>query len=481
MDPPLYETCLGAAAQFGGDEGIAVAAVVNSLCLGAGFEQESCDGLVSLVTVDYGVQDCATLNASSGTLTEAAGGLVTSVDEDGSGTNCGEWAFSVADSFAAQSAETGYMTCTDFAAATVAGCTTVTTTDVVPDSSSPNLVYLMNPAPEYALWSQFVTFNAYAYSLTGNPAFLVNDSDHELDFENDFMYIDTNGDGIPDAPYSSNGGRLVFQYNPTCVPVIESVEVQTEFTGIEAGSCDANGDVDGNDDVNVLDVVALVQAVLGLSELTDEQACRADVDGNDDVNVLDIVSIVQSILAGRGEAATSAQFIRTDSGLSMTADGIVDAVQMTLSHGDDFSIELTDNALVAEYVTRENQTTLIVVAPEGEELFAATGEYVIDEKIAANVNGSIPTSMPTAFSLSEAYPNPFNPSTSLDLTLYGDSDVSIMVYNVMGQMVGVLHEGNMSAGTHQITWDASELASGMYIIKANIAGDVLSNKVMLVK
>ena len=165
----------------------------------------------------------------------------------------------------------------------------------------------------------------------------------------------------------------------------------------------------------------------------------------------------------------------------MTADGIVDAVQMTLSHGDDFSIELTDNALVAEYVTRENQTTLIVVAPEGEELFAATGEYVIDEKIAANVNGSIPTSMPTAFSLSEAYPNPFNPSTSLDLTLYGDSDVSIMVYNVMGQMVGVLHEGNMSAGTHQITWDASELASGMYIIKANIAGDVLSNKVMLVK
>ena len=51
----------------------------------------------------------------------------------------------------------------------------------------------------------------------------------------------------------------------------------------------------------------------------------------------------------------------------------------------------------------------------------------------------------------------------------------------MGQMVSVIHEGNMSAGTHQITWDASELASGMYIIKANIAGDVLSNKVMLVK
>ena len=91
------------------------------------------------------------------------------------------------------------------------------------------------------------------------------------------------------------------------------------------------------------------------------------------------------------------------------------------------------------------------------------------------------TSMPTAFSLSEAYPNPFNPSTTLDLTLHNDGDVAITVYNVMGQMVGTLHNGNMSAGTHQITWDASNLASGMYIIKAEVADNVSSQKVMLLK
>ena len=82
MDPPLYETCLGAAAQFGGAEDIAVAAVVNSLCLGAGFEQESCDDLVALVTISYGIQDCAALDANSDALVSAAGGLVESTDED---------------------------------------------------------------------------------------------------------------------------------------------------------------------------------------------------------------------------------------------------------------------------------------------------------------------------------------------------------------------------------------------------------------
>ena len=54
-------------------------------------------------------------------------------------------------------------------------------------------------------------------------------------------------------------------------------------------------------------------------------------------------------------------------------------------------------------------------------------------------------------------------------------------YNVMGQMVSVLHEGNMSAGMHSLTWDAADLASGMYIIKAEAAGTVSSQKVMLLK
>ena len=499
MDPPLYESCLGAAASAGGDEALAVAGVTNSLCLGAGFDQENCDDLVALVTGDYGITDCTALDANSGALTSAAAGLVESTDEDESGDNCGEWALSVADGFAAQSAETGYLTCTDLAAATVASGTVVTTTDDYEDAEMANEIYVMNPDPNFALWNQFVTFNAYMYGETSDPSYLVADYDHNLDFSTAYFISaatglacdPTSGDpycAIPVAPgtdgilgTADDGGRIVFKYNPTCVPVVESMEVQTEFVGFAEGECTHDGDVDGNSDINVLDVVALVQYVIGNATLTDDESCRADINSDSEVNVLDVVAIVQSIVNSRGESATSAEFSRTSNGLEMTANGVVDAVQMTLSHGNDFIIDLTDNAFVAEYNTVDNKTTLMVVLPEEGSLFTSTGEYTIDEVIAANADGYIETSMPVSFNLSDAYPNPFNPSTNLDIELSYESSVSVMVYNVMGQMVSVLHDGNMSAGMHSITWDASDLSSGMYIIKAEVANEVTSQKVMLVK
>ena len=49
---------------------------------------------------------------------------------------------------------------------------------------------------------------------------------------------------------------------------------------------------------------------------------------------------------------------------------------------------------------------------------------------------------PESFSLSSAYPNPFNPSTNMTLALDADSQVSMMVYNLVGQVVDVLVDGN---------------------------------------
>ena len=404
------------------------------------------------------------------------------------------------DAMAAGSDATGYMSCTDYSAYAVATYTEVTTTDDYDDVALANTIYVMNPDPAFALWNNFVTFNGFMYGESGgNASYLVADYDHDLDFSTVFFVSaatgqpcdPTSGDpycAIPMAPgtdgvlgTADDGGRLVFNFNPSCVPVIEAMEVQTEFVGFEDGACTHDGDVTGNGAVDVLDVVALVQYVIGNSDLTDEELCRADINGDASVNVLDVVAIVQTIINPRGASATSAEFTRTSNGLEMNANGIVDAVQMTLSHGNDFSIELTDNALVAEYNTNDNQTTLMVVLPVEGELFTATGEYTIDEMIAANADGYIETSMPVSFNLSEAYPNPFNPSTNLDIELSYESNVSVMVYNVMGQMVSVLHDGNMSAGMHSITWDASDLSSGMYIIKAEVANDVLSQKVMLLK
>jgi hypothetical protein len=74
---------------------------------------------------------------------------------------------------------------------------------------------------------------------------------------------------------------------------------------------------------------------------------------------------------------------------------------------------------------------------------------------------------PEEFSLSSAYPNPFNPTTSLDLNLNEGGYVSVKVYNVVGQVVTTLASGQMSAGYHTITWDASAISSGMYFVKVD--------------
>ena len=62
-----------------------------------------------------------------------------------------------------------------------------------------------------------------------------------------------------------------------------------------------------------------------------------------------------------------------------------------------------------------------------------------------------------------------------------DGFVSVNIYNVMGQLVDVLHNGNMSAGTHSMIWNASDMTSGVYFVRAESLGSVSTQKVMLMK
>ena len=248
----------------------------------------------------------------------------------------------------------------------------------------------------------------------------------------------------------------------------------------EAGCENAMGDVNNDGTVNVLDIVNIVNHILGASELVDCNAEAADYNMDGTVNVLDIVNIVNAILGGKSADATSATLNKTDSALSISANGYVGGVQMTLSHGADFAIDITDNALVADYRTEGNQTILVVVAPEGEDLFTYSGDFEIVEMIVANSHSEISVGQPTVFALSAAYPNPFNPTTSLSLNLPESGYVSVKVYNVMGYEIATLADGYMN-GYNTLTWDASDLSSGMYFVRAEYAGNIATQKLMLLK
>jgi|GEM_PF-1317652 len=92
-----------------------------------------------------------------------------------------------------------------------------------------------------------------------------------------------------------------------------------------------------------------------------------------------------------------------------------------------------------------------------------------------------PAGVPASFDLSQNYPNPFNPSTKIDFTIPSSSQVVLKVFNVLGQEVASLVNGTMTAGSHTVTFDASKLASGVYLYKITAGSFVSTRKMVLLK
>ncbi len=289
---------------------------------------------------------------------------------------------------------------------------------------------------------------------------------------------------LADGDSSDCSGRWSFHFNPTCIPEIEVRQVVIEFNEL-GGECANNGDSNEDGTVNVLDVVGTVAHILGNADLTDGGVCNADSNADGTLNVLDVVLTVNEILGNSRTAdATSIQINKFANEVTFDANGYIGAIQMTLSHEEDFSISLTNDALVADYNTEDNKTTLIVVKPENTDLFTASGTFTIDEVLASSDGHNytnVEMNMPTTYTISDAYPNPFNPTTSIDIALDTDANVSVKVFNIMGQLVDVISEGNFTAGSHAVVWDASQISSGVYFINTEIGSEVNVQKIMLVK
>ena len=90
-------------------------------------------------------------------------------------------------------------------------------------------------------------------------------------------------------------------------------------------------------------------------------------------------------------------------------------------------------------------------------------------------------SLPTTYNLEQNYPNPFNPATTIKFSLPEAANVTLSIYNALGQKVAELVNTNLEAGRYNYQWDASSIASGIYIYELRTDKFVSVNKMILMK
>ncbi len=88
--------------------------------------------------------------------------------------------------------------------------------------------------------------------------------------------------------------------------------------------------------------------------------------------------------------------------------------------------------------------------------------------------------LPVSMTLN-GYPNPFNPDLTIDFTVPVSSQATLEVFNVLGQRVALLHQGQLQAGYHSITWNATDMPSGMYLVRLQQGSSSRIMRTMLLK
>ncbi len=165
--------------------------------------------------------------------------------------------------------------------------------------------------------------------------------------------------------------------------------------------------------------------------------------------------VVKNIASGGGPASA------TIGGNWTTADG---------------SQPLT-RALVDSLITGLIYSNFHTAANPGGEIRA---QALLGSDIITSVDHN-PRFVPQQFALHQNYPNPFNPSTTIRFDVASPSDVTLKVYDMLGQEIAVLFEGLAESGSYTIEFNAKTFASGVYFYRAEVGQTLLTRKMMLVR
>ena len=327
-------------------------------------------------------------------------------------------------------------------------------------------------------------FPSIEISGEGHLLIWTDDDDEDGDFHTNFK-LSASGEEI--AFFNSNGDvldSLTFYEQTTDISYGRSSENSNEwqfFDNPTPGTFNLQsnilGDVNFDGVINVVDLVSIVNMILGLNDVI------GSADFNEDglVNIVDVVQLVNIVLGGKDNNASTARVVKNGEILSILSDGYIAAIQLKLTHDIDFNFELFKDALISEFNTDGNKTEIIIIQPNSEKILSTFDQYMIEEIIVMNSNEIIDVHQPYIFNLGQAYPNPFNPTTNIDFSIPNDLHVTIKIFDLNGRLITTIAEKYYTAGYHTVRWNANQLASGVYFVKMITDDYIGKQKLMLLK
>jgi hypothetical protein len=230
------------------------------------------------------------------------------------------------------------------------------------------------------------------------------------------------------------------------------------------------GDVNFDHNTNVVDIANQVNFILDNSSPNYYEFWASDMNQDSNLNVIDAVNLSGHILGLMRSNINSQAYIDNKTlsisnnigGIQFSGDLLSDVIgnDIKVSNGNKSLIYNVEGELsTKEFIFKNKPTNLLVVDLNGELL-----------NISSAPNYSL-----------KIYPNPFNPTTSINFAISKSENVSISVYNLQGKEVASLINGKYNIGYHSVVWNADKYISGVYFVKIVVGEYISSQKVILVK
>jgi photosystem II stability/assembly factor-like uncharacterized protein len=129
------------------------------------------------------------------------------------------------------------------------------------------------------------------------------------------------------------------------------------------------------------------------------------------------------------------------------------------------------------------ESAIQCLSARGGNIFAGTWARGVWRRTLSEITSVASTAdrLPVSFALRQNYPNPFNPSTTIRFALPHRSHVTLTVYNTLGQQVAQLVNSDIAAGYHEVQFNASNLASGVYFYRMQAGSYVETKSLCLIK